>query len=705
MQHENIKTLAIVEFTISCGNNINANNEVRKMDSEKKKNTNRLINETSTYLLQHAYNPVEWYPWGEEAFEKAREENKLVVVSIGYSACHWCHVMEYESFEDEKVAEIMNRYFINIKVDREERPDVDNIYMDAVHLMGRQGGWPLNCIALPDGRPVFGGTYFPKESWLGILTKIHDVYVSGEKQLTKYAENLEQGIKQQAIMQISIKDYEFSVDNLEEMIHNWKKGFNMKWGGNVGAPKFPMPNGLSFLLQYYYFSGDEEIKKYLEVTLDRMAAGGIYDHIGGGFARYSTDEYWKVPHFEKMLYDNAQLISVYSEAYKLFGKERYREVVYETTAFLNREMKKQQGGYCSAIDADSEGEEGKYYVWTLDEIVKILGENAKIYNEFYSVTEKGNWEEGINVLHNEIHLNDLVVKYEKPENEIKKILKNSGELLLNERYKRVRPVTDSKVITSWNALLISGYVSAYKAFGDEEFLDRAKELAEYLYNTHVKGKGTVKRMLKANSDDVGGFLDDYALLAQAYIDLYEVTFNESWLYRAEEVADRAIELFFDIQSGMFYYHCPSDSVLFSFKQEIQDNVIPSSNSSMANVLYKLGLYFEKPDYTSKAEKMLSGVYPNISKYGAYFANWGILLTQFVYQAPEIVFVGAEAHNKRKQLDNTFVYANIVGSTNESELPLLKNRYMSDKTLIYVCRNKACKLPVENVNDAIKQIEI
>ncbi len=689
----------------SCRNNTLTSIKSSKMiESTNYNYTNKLIHETSPYLLQHAHNPVDWYPWGDEALEKAKTENKLLIVSIGYSACHWCHVMEKESFENEEVARLMNAHFICIKVDREERPDIDNIYMDAVHLMGRQGGWPLNCIALPDGRPVFGGTYFQKENWIEVLQKVNELFVNEREQLHEYAERLSDGLKQQAIMHINTREYEFNEDNLNEMVFNWSKSFDMKWGGSQGAPKFPMPNGISFLLQYYYFTRDEEVKDYVELTLDKMASGGIYDHIGGGFTRYSTDEYWMVPHFEKMLYDNAQMIGLYSEAYKLFKKDRYKDVVYETVEFLNSELTNKSGGIYSALDADSEGVEGKFYVWTIAEIEEILKRNAPIFIDYFNLTKTGNWEQGVNVIHNEIELKKIAKQYSISVEEAYSILKNSKQLLLDVRNKRIRPRTDTKILTAWNALAITALVDAYRAFGEKDFLDKSIELGKYFKNTHIAKDGTVKRMLKKDAEDISGFLDDYALLAQAYLSIYEATFDEAWLKESRKISDMAIKKFFDPVSGMFFYHISSDSSLFSTKQEIQDNVIPSSNSVMANVLFKLGLYFENPDYTSKAEKMLSGIYPNLSKYGPYYSNWGKLLIQFVFQPPEVVIVGSEAIQKRWLLDRKFLYVNLSGSEKGSELPLLRNRYQSNKTMVYVCRNGTCKLPVESIEDVLKQIE-
>lgn len=668
------------------------------------KYSNSLVNETSPYLLQHAHNPVNWYPWSDKILEKAKKENKLIIVSIGYSACHWCHVMERESFESEDVAQIMNQNYISVKVDREERPDVDNIYMDAVHLMGKQGGWPLNCIALPDGRPVYGGTYFPKESWLSVLNQIQQLYENEEEKLLEFADKLQTGLNQQAILQIHEKEFDFKQDDMEEMVQNWKQNFDSEWGGSQGAPKFPMPNGLLFLLQYYYFTRDKEIKDYIELTLDRMSSGGIYDHLGGGFARYSTDEYWKVPHFEKMLYDNAQLLSVYSQAYKLYKKEKYKHVVYETYEFLNRELMSVKGAYYAALDADSEGVEGKFYVWSYDEIIKLLGRDAEIFNSYYSISKKGNWEHDINVIHNEVEIEQLEKKFGKAIDELKDIIDSSKKVLFEARSKRIRPGTDTKILASWNALAISGLVDAYKAFGDQRFLNRALKTVDYFKQNHISISGEVFRMLKENSENISGFLDDYALLARSFLDLYEVTFDELWLLESRKIVETAADKFYDKVSRMFNFHMAGDESLFADKQEIQDNVIPASNSAMANVLFKLAIHFDNADYNSKAEQMLSGVYPNLSKYGAYFSNWGLLLNQFVFLPPEIVITGDDCLEINKNINSLFLYANVAGSSSESKLPQLEKRFNKKKTIIYVCKNRVCNLPVTKIEDALNQIE-
>lgn len=700
MRKMNYWIAAILALLISC-NNSSSQNEKSMTSDQKHKYTNRLINETSPYLLQHAHNPVDWYPWGDEAFEKARAEDKLVLISIGYAACHWCHVMEHESFEDEEVARMMNEYFVCIKVDREERPDVDHTYMDAVQIMTGQGGWPLNCFTLPDGRPVFGGTYFRKEHWMSVLTQLKDVYTNDKPKVERSAEELMKGINRYNLISVNNEKSEYNEELLKSAVNNWKPDFDKTDGGNQGAPKFPMPSNFLFLLKYFYFSGDDDVLFHLERSLDKMAAGGIYDHLGGGFARYSTDAIWKVPHFEKMLYDNAQLVSVYSTAYKLFQKEDYKKVVYESLEFIERELTSPNGTFYSAIDADSEGEEGTFYVWKKAEIDEILDDEAGVFDLFYGITEQGNWEHGNNVLHQHNSTEDVAIKLKLSESEVRESLANSRRLLFQERSGRERPITDDKVLTSWNALTISALTDAYRTFGEKVFLERAVRAAEYLRDHCVKENGQVFRMVRKNSN-IPGFLDDYSLLTQAFINLYQATFKEDWLMEAEKITEYAIQHFYNLNTGMFFYSDVEEDGNITNKTEISDNVIPSSNSIMANVLYQLYYYFDRNDYLEKADKMLNNVTPQIEQHARYYSNWAGLMCDFVYEPPEIVFTGDKAENLRMEFDHSYLYALVAGSRVESEMPLLKNRVLKDESLIYVCRNKVCKLPVKTINEAINQ---
>jgi hypothetical protein len=667
----------------------------------KHKHTNRLIEETSPYLLQHAHNPVDWYPWGEEAFAKAKEEDKLVLVSIGYAACHWCHVMEHESFEDEEVAKIMNENFICIKVDREERPDVDHTYMDAVQIITGQGGWPLNCFTLPDGRPVYGGTYFRKEQWISILEQLSEVYAKDKARVENSAEEIMKGISKYNFVQVSDAENQFTEKALKQTVENWKPRFDSVDGGNEGAPKFPMPNNYLFLLKYFYFTEDADIKTQIELSLDKMAAGGIYDALGGGFARYSTDAIWQVPHFEKMLYDNAQLVSVYSQAYKLFRKEEYKKVVYETLAFIDRELTSPNGTFYSSIDADSEGEEGTFYIWKKDEIDKALKDDAAVFNALYGISQQGNWEHGNNVLHQFKTIEKVTKEYNLTEVQVSESLEKSKKILFEIRARRERPITDDKVLTSWNALSISAYTNAYRTFGDKEFLEKALKAAKFIKTNCVTSEGEVFRMARESSN-IPGFLDDYSLLAQSFIDLYQATFDEEWLLLSKKITDYAIQHFYDVNTGMFFYSNLDEGGTITQKTEISDNVIPASNSVMAKVLYQLALYFEQDEYNTKARKMLNNTLPNLERNGAWFSNWASLLCNFACQPPEVVFTGKEAEKMREEFEEQFVYALVAGSVTESKLPLLENRVVDNELLIYVCRNRVCKLPVKTVDEALEQ---
>ncbi|HBH49028.1 MAG TPA: thioredoxin domain-containing protein [Bacteroidales bacterium] len=667
------------------------------------KHTNRLIRETSPYLLQHAHNPVDWYPWGSKAIEKAKREDKLIIVSIGYSACHWCHVMEHESFEDEEVAALMNAHFVNIKVDREERPDVDSVYMDALHLMGQQGGWPLNCIALPDGTPVFGATYLPKDNWISVLKQLRTLYTENKDKLLVYASQLKSGMQQQILVQMSQAGAALSSSQIEEMVENWSRNFDMEWGGSQGAPKFPMPNGIAFLLRFYYFTKNPKVKDYIEITLDNMAAGGIYDHLGGGFARYSVDGYWKVPHFEKMLYDNAQLIGVYAEAFKLFKKPRYREVVYDSIEFLTRELQAESGGYYAALDADSEGVEGKFYIWTYDDLVKLLGNNLEVFSLYYNVSHVGNWEHGINVLHTTKPIEAVAERTGISKEECERILDEARKTLFEARNVRVKPGTDTKILASWNALTLSALAKAYRVFGQEDFLNLANLLNDYIDNNLLENSGVVQRMVTKTNGHVSGFLDDYALLAQAYIDFYQATFNEHYLHKAKRITLTALEQFFDKNHGMFRYTGKASETLFAEKFELSDNVIPASNSVIANVLHTLGVYFSNSEWISLSTQMLRKVSVNLQEYGAFYTNWAILGIKETFQYKEVVFSGKNADQLFKQFDETFHYYLGAVSSANSNLPILKNRYQEDLSQIFVCHKGSCQLPAATVDEALEKM--
>jgi len=654
--------------------------------------TNQLIHESSPYLLQHAHNPVDWYPWGNTAWEKAKKENKLVIVSIGYSACHWCHVMEHESFEDSAVADLMNQHFVSIKVDREERPDVDQIYMDAVQLITGRGGWPLNAICLPDGRPVYAGTYFQKEQWMQVLNFLQNEFETKRAEMDARAEEIHKGIKAMDIIP-KVEDANFSTEIWKEIWKNYETQWDFEYGGRMGAPKFPMPANLDFMLAYSVVGKNSAAEKAVTITLDKMLEGGIYDHVGGGFARYSVDDMWHIPHFEKMLYDNAQLIEVYSLAYQRTKKAEYKAAVYNTIAFLERELKDASGGYYSALDADSEGEEGKFYVWEKKTLKALLGNDFTEFEKRFDISENGNFE-GAN------HL-------------VRKKLEGFGttqeqqwmKLLLDERAKRIRPGLDDKILTSWNALLMKGFAVAYSVFQDDAILNDAKGIESFFQKNTLKKEGSVTRTFKNGKSAINGFLEDYSLMADAYSVMYKATFDESYLTQSKLLCDYAIQHFYNPANGLFYFTSINDDPLIARKVETSDNVIPSSNAVMADVLFQLGELYDDANYKKMSRQMLLNMQSMAHKYTSFYSRWAKLELSFIKTPSEIAIVGKDAQKLRQEFAIHYL-PNVIflGTNTNSDLPLLHGKHKSNETLIYVCENKTCGLPVKTVNDALLQLK-
>jgi len=667
--------------------------------------TNALINESSPYLLQHAHNPVNWVAWSESSLKQAKAENKLILVSVGYSACHWCHVMEHESFEDEKVAEIMNKHFVCIKVDREERPDVDSLYKTAVQLMNGQGGWPLNCFTLPDGRPIYGGTYFRKEQWINILLNLSGLYEENPEKVMQYATELTNGLHQTEL--INSKEYErknLSNEVLEKCIKNWEKRFDNTLGGPMKAPKFPLPNNYSFLLKHAYLNKDEKLLKHVELTLTKMAMGGIYDQLGGGFARYSVDVYWKIPHFEKMLYDNAQLVTLYCEAYRLTKNPLYKQVVEETLQFVEKEWLSKENGFYSALDADSEGEEGKYYVWQKEELQSLLGKDYEIFGDYYGINDIGYWEHGNYVLMRNENLTEVLLKHQLREEEFHKLINKCKSILLKEREKRIKPGLDDKILTSWNALMCKAYAEAYLTFKNPNYKTIAVKNATFLKEKMLKKDFSVYRNYKNGNANINGFLDDYAFLIDAFIQIYVITLDENWLRTGKNVCDYVLNNFANKESGLFFYTDSSNKLILR-TTETSDNVIPASNSQMAHNLFKLGKYFNISDYEAMATKMLNRFTEEITSYGSGYSNWASLYSDLLNNYHEVCIVGKDVDEKVMELSNHYIpNAIFVVSPSGSELDILKQRFVEGKTLIYVCKNKACLLPVSEVNEALKQLE-
>lgn len=667
----------------------------------KQRHTNRLIKESSPYLQQHAHNPVEWYPWGEDALNKAKKEGKMLIVSIGYSACHWCHVMEHECFENETVADFMNQHFVNIKVDREERPDVDHVYMNAVQLLSGRGGWPLNVITLPDGRPVYGGTYFPKAQWMDMLTQLVEFAENNPEKMEEYADKLTNGVIQSDMI-TPVKNIEsFSPESLNQVFTNWKEHLDMVNGGNQGAPKFPMPVSQRFLMHYAYLTGSKQAHDSVILSLDKMAMGGIYDQIGGGFARYSTDAEWKVPHFEKMLYDNAQLVSLYAKGWQITRNPEYEKVVRETLQFAERELMSEERAFYSALDADTEGEEGKYYAWTKAELDRLLGDVSTVINSYYNISESGNWENGVNVLHRSRSDDDVAKEFGISVDELRFKIKTVNSILFNERENRVKPGLDNKILTSWNALMCIGYIDAYRVFNDEHYLEIARDNLTFLLSKMKKDGYRLDRTYASGESFINGFLDDYAFVIEALISMYQATFNEFYLKEAQAFTDYVIRYFYDAESGMFFYTSNLDDGLIARKHEVADNVIPSSNSTMAKNLYLLGHFFENQKYIKMAGYMLTSIKEELPRSGAYFANWCILKAWFIENPFEVAIAGKDATEVRKKMDQYYL-PNVLlcGGNGNSTLPLLKNKTQEEKTLIYVCKNKTCNQPSENIQESL-----
>jgi Highly conserved protein containing a thioredoxin domain len=666
-------------------------------------NLNRLAKASSPYLQQHAGNPVDWYEWGEEALAKAKNENKPLLISIGYAACHWCHVMAHESFSDAAIAEVMNKHFVCIKVDREERPDIDQIYMEAAQLVSGRGGWPLNAFALPDGRPFYAASYFHPTQWSSLLQQLANLYQTDYMRIVNAAISLSTGISMNPFELIEDQMSAISKADYDKAFAIMLSHVDFEQGGTKGAPKFMMPVGWEFMLQYHHLTGNEKALEALRITLNAMKRGGIHDQIGGGFARYSTDEHWLVPHFEKMLYDNAQLISLYAHAYQIGHRKSYANVVEKTIAFLERELLSPEGGYYSSIDADSEHEEGKFYVWTKAEFDNAVDmETATLTADFYHIFEEGNWEEGKNIL----HYHDLPADFAK-ENGIdptsfNELLERTNGFLLYERSKRVRPTTDDKILTAWNALTLTGYVDAYKALGKTEYLLKAQQLAVFLEEKMLK-EGRLYRNYKNGTASVDAFLDDYAFLAAAWIDLYQVTFDIYWLEKSRQLAEEVWSHFASAENPLFFYTSDQANTLFTRKMEVADNVIVSSNSAFAHVLLRLGALYDLPEYTNRAQEMLLTVGEQFVQGGVYYANWAMLAGKLSYPGCEVVITGKNAINTALELQKKYL-PNVIFAGGDSEnLPLITDRMSDGETTIYVCHNKTCHLPVHTIEEAIKLI--
>ena len=672
--------------------------------------TNSLIHETSPYLLQHAHNPVNWKAWNEETLKEAKEKQKLILISVGYSACHWCHVMEHESFEDSIVASVMNKNYVSIKIDREERPDIDQVYMSAVQLMTGRGGWPMNVIALPDGRPVWGGTYFPKGEWIEALDQIQKIYKEDPDKLLEYADKLTNGIKSVSLVSPNPNAVSFSKNDISDAVDKWSKKFDHKKGGLDASPKFMMPNNYHFLMRYAHQSGNDKLKEYVVNTLDQISFGGVYDHVGGGFARYSTDAKWHVPHFEKMLYDNGQLVSLYSDAYLLTKNEWYKQVVYETLSFVEKELTTEEGAFYSSLDADSlnsenELEEGAFYVWQKEELETALDEDYKLFAEYYNINSYGLWENNNYVLIRKSPDKEFIVEHELTIEAFLEKQKVWKETLYNIRAKRERPRLDDKTLTSWNALMLKGYADAYRVFKEDKFLVSAKKNANFLIDKQLQDNGQLWHSYKNGKSTINAYLEDYAAVIEAFINMYQITTEQEWLNKAKLIADYVHTNFYDDVSGLYFFTSEQDKALVTRNIESADNVIPASNSILAKSLFQLSHYFSDKTYLERSQKMLHNMQPNFMDYPSAYSNWLDLMLNFTNDYYEVVITGPAAEDKLQELSQYYYPNKLVAASNKiSNEPLLQNRFSDADTNIFICVNNTCKYPVKTIEEALELLD-
>lgn len=671
---------------------------------------NELQHETSPYLLQHAQNPIHWRAWNENTLTTAKKEKKLIVVSIGYSACHWCHVMEHESFEDPNVATVMNLNFISVKVDREERPDVDAIYMKAVQLMTKQGGWPLNVVCLPDGRPVWGGTYFKKENWIDSLQQLQKLYLEHPEKMTTYAENLHQSIQLLGIVEKNTSQEITHPKNLKTIVDKWSKNFDWDFGGFTRAPKFMMPNNYLFLQRYGYQTKSEELLAFVDLTLTRMAYGGLFDTVDGGFSRYSVDLRWHIPHFEKMLYDNGQLISLYSEAYKRTQNPLYKEVIEKTLNFIERELLNSDNAFYSALDADSinemgELEEGAFYVWKKAELQKLLEDDFEIFAALFNVNDFGYWEHDNYVLIQSESIENLARQFGLTETEVLQKKKNWEQLLFTERKKRAEPRRDDKSLTSWNAIMLKGFTDAYKALGNNHYLEIAKKNAEFILQKQWSAEGFLWHTYKNKKSTIKGFLEDYAFVIDALIGLYQATLEEIYLVQAKQLTDYCLEHFYDERQEFFAFSARLENQLIATHFETEDNVIPASNSVMALNLQTLSLLYHNPYYEKVALQMLQHMIPNMN-YASAYSNWMNLWLNLSEDNKELAICGNDALENLKKINAEYLpHVIIGGSTKSSNMPFLANRFEEENLLFYICQNKNCLLPNSSLEVTISELKI
>ncbi|MBI4244745.1 MAG: thioredoxin domain-containing protein [Planctomycetes bacterium] len=668
-----------------------------KKEIKETKKMNRLGKEVSPYLLQHADNPVDWYPWEKEAFEKAKTENKPIFLSIGYSTCHWCHVMEHESFENEEIAEILNKNFISIKVDREEKPDIDDIYMKAVVEMNQgRGGWPLSIFITHEGKPFFGGTYFQPHHFKTLLMKIAETWAGSKNEIIVSAEEITQAMKG-ALSQNTSTDAKLGKETITEAAEHLKNFFDSEYGGFSRAPKFPAPTTLEFLLIHYYLSNDKQILSMLTKTADFMALGGIYDQVGGGFHRYSTDEKWLVPHFEKMLYDNAQLISFYANLFKVTGDQFYKRISTETAEYLIREMKASDGGYFAAQDADSEGIEGKYYCWDKTEIERLLSdEQKKLFAKYIEITNEPNFV----IDHGDVTFasNVLALKTQINSSDTEAFNKIK-ELLFKTREKRIKPHTDTKILTSWNSQLIEAFCSLYKISGNSRYLDEAAGICNFIYGKMFKD-GNLYHSYARDTVRTTGLLEDSSYLCRALLTLYEATFNENYILKAELLAGQMKQIFYDSKNGGFFDYDPSTAEYIYTMKDPHDGVAPSPNATAIEVIQKLYTITYNEEYGKLAKDSLNSFSLYLNRFPAAYtsltkclAHEELGLSQIVIAMPDSgksEFINS-LNSIYLPLSQIFIYSK------GSKLSVVKDKTaVESRETAYVCTAKTCTPPITDI---------